>query len=56
MKGVGKIPFLDYDPDEDSHSLDTFDTDDRKEILEHILKNKLIGLEGDGSLEVESIS
>jgi hypothetical protein len=56
MKGAGKIPFLDYDPDEDSRSLDTFDTDDRKEILEHVLKNKLAGLEGDRSFEVESIS
>jgi hypothetical protein len=41
MKGAGEIPFLDYDPDEDSCSLAAFDTDDGNEILKQVLKNKL---------------
>jgi hypothetical protein len=48
MKGAGKVPFLDFDPDEDSRSLATFsdNSSEGAKILEEVLKNKLNGLGG----------
>ena len=48
MKGAGKVPFLDFDPDEDSRSLATSPTAEDKIILEQVMINKL-GTEEDRS-------
>ena len=34
MKGAGKIPFLDYDPSQDSQSLDVFECDKGEVLME----------------------
>ena len=44
MKGAGKVPFLDYDPSEDSQSLSAFEGPEGKVVLEAVLANKLGGL------------
>jgi len=41
MKGAGKVPFLDFDPDEDSRSLDTFESGEGKQTIEQVMMNKL---------------
>jgi hypothetical protein len=43
MKGAGKVPFLDFDPDEDSRSLATFDNPEGKIVIEQVMMNKLSG-------------
>jgi len=45
MKGSGKVPFLDYDPNEDSQSLSNFEGPEAQVLLEAVLLNKL-GLPG----------
>ena len=40
MKGAGKIPFLDYDPSQDSQSLDVFERDKGKVLMEMLLMDK----------------
>ena len=40
MKGAGKIPFLDYDPNEDPQSLAAFEGSEGKTLLEAVMMNK----------------
>lgn len=41
MKGAGKIPFLDYDPSEDSQGLDAFEGREGKVLMETVMMEKL---------------
>jgi len=41
MKGAGKVPFLDFDPEEDSRSLATFQGDEGKTTLEQLMMSKI---------------
>jgi hypothetical protein len=41
MKGAGKVPFLDFDPEEDARSLATFDGAEGKLVMEQVIMNKL---------------
>ena len=52
MKGAGMVPHLDFDPDEDSRSLATFDGEEGKIAFEALMENRLHGYDGsqeDGS-------
>jgi|SRR5579859_2046570 len=40
MKGAGKIPFLDYDPGQDSQSLAAFEGEEGKTLMETLILDK----------------
>lgn len=42
MKEAGNVPFLDYNPSQDSQTLSTFEGPEGKTLLEVVLGNKLL--------------
>jgi hypothetical protein len=54
MKGAGEVPFLDFDPDEDSRSLATSPNAEDKIILEQVMMNKL-GMGEDRTWESDNV-
>lgn len=54
MKGAGNVPFLSFDPDEDSQSLASFDGPEGKSLFEEVMKSKL-GEENDRTWRGENM-